>query len=53
MNTTPASLGYRMPAEWEPQTAVWFQWPGEHPGTRGDLSYQMQMEKTWRAFYRQ
>src|SRR5436305_12570466 len=24
---TPAALGYRMPAEWEPQTAVWLSWP--------------------------
>lgn len=25
--TTPKELGYRMPAEWEPQEAVWFAWP--------------------------
>lgn len=24
---TPASLGFRMPAEWSPQTAVWLSWP--------------------------
>ena len=24
---TPRSLGYRMPAEWEPQEAVWLSWP--------------------------
>ncbi len=24
---TPKSLGYRMPAEWEPHTATWFTWP--------------------------
>ena len=24
---TPAQLGYRMPAEWEPQEAVWLSWP--------------------------
>jgi len=24
---TPASLGFRLPAEWEPQAAVWFSWP--------------------------
>lgn len=24
---TPASLGFRMPAEWEPQEAVWLSWP--------------------------
>jgi agmatine deiminase len=23
----PAALGYRMPAEWEPQEAVWLSWP--------------------------
>jgi agmatine deiminase len=29
---TPKALGYRFPAEWEPQQAVWFAWP-----TRTDL----------------
>ena len=24
---TPVSLGYRMPAEWEPHDAVWLSWP--------------------------
>jgi agmatine deiminase len=24
---TPAALGYRMPAEWEPHTATWLSWP--------------------------
>lgn len=24
---SPASLGYRMPAEWEPHVATWFTWP--------------------------
>jgi len=24
---TPRSLGYRMPAEWEPQEAIWLAWP--------------------------
>lgn len=24
---TPASLGYRMPAEWEPHVGTWFSWP--------------------------
>jgi agmatine deiminase len=24
---TPASLGYRMPGEWEPHAATWFTWP--------------------------
>jgi agmatine deiminase len=25
--TTPAALGYRMPAEWEPHAATWLSWP--------------------------
>ena len=24
---TPRALGYRMPAEWEPQEAIWLSWP--------------------------
>ncbi|MFT5623449.1 MAG: agmatine deiminase [Bacteroidia bacterium] len=31
-HSTPKGLGYRFPAEWEPQAAVWFAWP-----TRDDL----------------
>jgi agmatine deiminase len=26
---TPAALGYRMPAEWEPHRATWLSWPHE------------------------
>jgi len=26
-NGIPAALGFRMPAEWEPQEAVWLSWP--------------------------
>src|ERR1700693_3899010 len=26
---TPAALGYRMPAEWEPHEATWLAWPHE------------------------
>jgi agmatine deiminase len=26
-NQTPAALGYRMPAEWEPHAATWLSWP--------------------------
>jgi agmatine deiminase len=26
-NKTPAQLGYRMPAEWEPHAATWLSWP--------------------------
>jgi agmatine deiminase len=28
-NLTPAELGYRMPAEWEPHRATWLGWPHE------------------------
>src|SRR5882762_6588210 len=24
---TPAKLGFRMPAEWEPHASTWFTWP--------------------------
>ncbi len=27
MTETPAALGYRMPAEWEPHAATWLAWP--------------------------
>lgn len=27
MKKTPAELGYRMPAEWEPHEATWLSWP--------------------------
>ncbi len=27
MGLTPSSLGYRMPAEWEPHAATWLSWP--------------------------
>lgn len=27
MTSTPASLGYRMPAEWEPHQGTWLSWP--------------------------
>jgi agmatine deiminase len=48
-SATPRELGYRMPAEWEAQTAVWLQWPGKYPKATDctDFSYQMKMEKTW------
>ena len=26
-NVTPARAGFRMPAEWEPQAAIWLSWP--------------------------
>src|SRR5436190_4743985 len=25
--STPAELGFRMPAEWEPHLGTWFSWP--------------------------
>ena len=34
-SATPASQGYRMPAEWEPHAATWLAWPhyhGDWPG---------------------
>lgn len=37
---TPKSLGYRMPAEWEPQEAVWLSWPHNEetwPGMLNDV----------------
>jgi agmatine deiminase len=27
LESTPAQLGYRLPAEWEPHQAVWLSWP--------------------------
>lgn len=27
---TPAACGFRMPAEWEPQEAIWLSWPHKH-----------------------
>lgn len=46
---TPRELGYRMPAEWEPHSAIWLQWPSRHPCSTDarDYSYQMHLEKTW------
>ncbi|HXX32549.1 MAG TPA: agmatine deiminase family protein [Myxococcaceae bacterium] len=29
MRRTPAALGFRMPAEWEPHAATWIAWPHE------------------------
>jgi agmatine deiminase len=30
VRNTPAALGFRMPAEWEPQAAIWLSWPHNH-----------------------
>jgi agmatine deiminase len=32
MPSTPAALGYRWPAEWEPQASIWLSWP-RNPAT--------------------
>jgi agmatine deiminase len=39
---TPASLGYRMPAEWEPHAATWIAWPHQRddwPGKFGPIPW--------------
>jgi agmatine deiminase len=39
---TPAALGYRMPAEWEPHDATWIAWPHERadwPGKFGPIAW--------------
>jgi agmatine deiminase len=41
-NDTPAALGYRMPAEWEPREATWLAWPHRHadwPGKFGPIPW--------------
>jgi agmatine deiminase len=35
---SPAALGYRMPAEWEPHAATWLAWPHERADWPGKLS---------------
>ncbi len=35
---TPASLGYRMPAEWEPHEATWIGWPHNRTDWPGKLA---------------
>jgi agmatine deiminase len=37
MNHSPASLGYRMPAEWEPHAATWIAWPHNRDDWPGKL----------------
>jgi agmatine deiminase len=34
---TPASLGFRMPAEWAPQEAVWLSWPHNYASWPGQF----------------
>jgi agmatine deiminase len=35
---TPARLGYRMPAEWEPQAAMWVAWPHQREDWPGKFA---------------
>ncbi len=37
-NPTPAALGYRMPAEWEPHAGTWLAWPHNHETWPDQLS---------------
>src|SRR5262249_44187097 len=37
-DATPAALGYRMPAEWEPHAATWLAWPHERTDWPGKLA---------------
>jgi agmatine deiminase len=34
---TPAALGFRMPAEWAPQTAIWLSWPHKRASWPGQF----------------
>ncbi len=36
--STPAALGYRMPAEWEPHAATWLAWPHERSDWPGKFA---------------
>src|SRR5205809_4879215 len=39
---SPAALGFRMPAEWEPHAATWLAWPhyhGDWPGKFEPISW--------------
>ncbi len=52
MMETPKEQGFRMPAEWEKQSAVWLQWPYDTPTYEAtlrsnDKTYQLNLEKTW------
>jgi agmatine deiminase len=38
MSATPAGLGFRMPAEWEPHEATWLAWPHEPADWPGKLA---------------
>ena len=49
MTDTPASLGFRMPAEWEKQQAVWIAYP-HNPETWPEIM--PQVRDTFREYYR-
>ena len=34
---TPTALGFRMPAEWEPQVAIWLSWPHKYASWPGQF----------------
>lgn len=34
---TPTQLGFRMPAEWEPQVAIWLSWPHKYASWPGQF----------------
>jgi agmatine deiminase len=38
MTRTPAALGFRMPAEWEPHAATWLAWPHERTDWPGKFA---------------
>ncbi len=38
MSATPAGLGFRMPAEWEPHEATWLAWPHEPADWPGKIA---------------
>jgi agmatine deiminase len=38
MDQNPSSLGYRMPAEWEPHAATWIAWPHNHEDWPGKFA---------------
>ena len=40
---TPCSLGYSMPAEWEPHEGTWLQWPQSKMYPR----YELELEGIW------
>jgi agmatine deiminase len=42
--TTPHQLGYRWPAEWEPQRAVWLAWPHDR------ALWPVDLEPIWETF---